>query len=208
MEVYPPPQMKFLQLTYLDFRTANILIRLANLDHLSEDELISLVGAPERSEVMTESGEELPSSTPSYLVPALGFLLSDSRYMTDQICIIDFGESIPMASPPTDLGIPEEYLPPEVLIEGGSAIGVGSDLWALGCTLFEIRRQMPLFYMINEKDELLAERVYFLGGKLPGRLWGKWEGRADFFEENGKRIEVEGVNREAYTLRTVLNHKL
>lgn len=124
----------------------------------------------------------------------------------EQICIIDFGESFQSSSPPADIGIPEEYLAPEVIIEGGPSIGPACDLWALGCTLFEIRRQKPLFYMINDRDELLAEMVGFFG-KLPERWWGEWEARADFFDENGKRIGY-GKEYEVYTLDMALNHKI
>jgi serine/threonine-protein kinase SRPK3 len=144
-----------------DFRPANILVKLANLDHLSEYEIVSLLGQPQQSEVMTETEETPPPLALKYLVAPADFSRLGNEYLTDDIARIDFGESYPMSSPPADLGIPEEYLPPEVLIEGGAAIGVGSDLWALGCTLFEIRRQMALFYIINKKDELLAEMVYF-----------------------------------------------
>jgi serine/threonine protein kinase len=66
-----------------------------------------------------------------------------------------------MSSPPVELGIPDDYLPPEVMKDEQS-IRVACDLWALGCTLFEIRRQMQLFYMINGKDELLTEMTSFL----------------------------------------------
>jgi hypothetical protein len=42
----------------------------------------------------------------------------------EQICIIDFGESFQSSSPPADIGIPEEYLAPEVIIEGGASVGL------------------------------------------------------------------------------------
>ncbi|KAH8645382.1 kinase-like domain-containing protein [Tricladium varicosporioides] len=178
--------LKFLHqngLCHGDFRPANILLRLANLDHLSEDEVLSLLGQPEESEVLTESGENLPLSAPRYLVPSTNLLSLGAKYLIEQICIIDFGESFQSSSPPADIGIPEEYLAPEVLIEGGASIGPACDLWALGCTLFEIRRQIPLFYMIPDRDELLAEMVGFFG-KLPELWWGQWEARANFFDEN------------------------
>lgn len=124
----------------------------------------------------------------------------------EQICIIDFGELFQSSSPPANIGIPEEYLAPEVIIEGGASIGLACDLWALGCTLFEIRRQKPLFYMINDRDELLAEMVGFFG-KLPERWWREWEARAGFFDENGKRIG-SGGEYEVYTLDIALNHKI
>jgi serine/threonine protein kinase len=130
-----------------------------------------------------------------------------TEYLTEHICIIDFGESFQTSSPPVNIGIPEDYLAPEVILEGGASIGIACDLWALGCTLFEIRRQMPLFYMVDDRDELLEEMVEFFG-KLPERWWGMWEARADFFDENGKRIGVGQEDEEVHTLETALSSKL
>ncbi|KAI1347920.1 kinase-like protein [Xylaria sp. FL0043] len=187
-----------------DFRPSNILVKLANLDQLPEDKLISLLGEPQKAYVRTESGEDLPASSPQYLtIPADTSRLGD-EYLTDQICIIDFGESFPISSPPEDLGMPENYLPPEVLLEDQeNAIGPACDLWALGCTLFEIRQQIPLFYMIYDKDELLAEMVRFFG-KLPEPWWDKWEAREDFFDNQGKWIRYR-YSEEEWSLDVALS---
>ncbi|POS72633.1 CMGC protein kinase [Diaporthe helianthi] len=179
--------MKFLHennLCHGDFRPSNILVKLTSLDKLSEDELLLLIGTPVKTSVRTESGKELPTSSPRYLtIPADLSKLSD-KYLTDQICIIDLGETFSISAPPEDLGIPENYLPPEVLLEQENAISPACDLWALCCTLFEIREQFALFYMIFDKDELLAEMVRFFG-KPPKELWDTWEARGYFFDDQG-----------------------
>ncbi|KAF4470836.1 cmgc kinase [Fusarium albosuccineum] len=173
------------QVCHGDFRPANILIKLASLDHLSEEDIFSLLGQPTQNRVRTESGEDLPASSPKYIVEQVDMYRLGTEYLTDQICVIDFGESFSFSSPPEDLGIPENYLPPEVLLEEQDVIGPACDLWALGCTLFEIRQQLPLFYTIYDKDELIAESVRFFG-KLPKDKWEKWEARGDWFDEEGK----------------------
>ncbi|KAK7433291.1 hypothetical protein QQZ08_000229 [Neonectria magnoliae] len=150
----------------VNFRPSNILVKIANLDHLSEDELLALIGQPEKIPVRSVSRENFPAFSPRYLVLPADMSCLGTEYLTDQICVIDFGESFPISSPPDDLGIPENYLPPEVLLEEANAIGPACDLWALGCTLFEIRQQIPLFYMIFDDQELVAEMVRFFG-KLP-----------------------------------------
>jgi serine/threonine protein kinase len=160
------------------------------MDHLSEHELLSQIGQPAQITVKTESGEEIPSSCPKYLVQPADITRLGNELLTDEICIIDFGESYKFSSPPEDLGIPENYLPPEVLLELPGAIGPACDLWALGCTLFEIREQLPLFYMIYDKDELLSEMVRFFG-KLPDDWWAKWEAREDYFDHDGKWLREE-----------------
>lgn len=159
------------------------MVNIGNVDHLSEEQLLSLLGEPMLLDVFSDDGEDLPSSAPQYLVDPTSLLLLGPEYLTDQICVIDFGESFRMQSPPADLGIPENYLPPEVLIEGDSATSAFCDLWALGCTLFEIRRQIPLFYMISG-DELIVDMVGFFG-KLPETWWEKWEARPKSFNEDG-----------------------
>ncbi|KAF5683484.1 CMGC kinase [Fusarium circinatum] len=173
-----------------DFRPSNILVKLCNLDHLSEDELFSLLGHPEEIQVQMESGEDLPASSPRYLVPPADISGLGNEFLTEEICVIDFGESFKFSSPPEDLGIPENYLPPEILLEESDVIGPACDLWALGCTLFEIREQLPLFYMIYDKDELLAEMVRFFG-KLPEDWWMSWEAREEYFDVDGKWLRDE-----------------
>lgn len=158
---------------------------MGNLDHLSEDQLLSRLGQPKEVPVKTESGEELPASNPRYLVPPADTTLLGNEFLLEEICVIDFGESFKFSSPPEDLGTPENYLSPEVLLECPEAIGPACDLWALGYTLFEIRQQIPLFYMIYDQDELVAEMVRFFG-KLPEPWWGKWEAREEYFDADGK----------------------
>ncbi|KAJ4411618.1 hypothetical protein N0V82_008987 [Gnomoniopsis sp. IMI 355080] len=186
-----------------DFRPSNILVKLAKLNQLPEDKLLALLGQPDKAHVRTVSGEDPPASSPRYLtIPADISRLGD-EYLTDRICVIDFGESFPISAPPESIGIPENYLPPEVLLEQDNAIGLGSDLWALGCTLFEIREQLPLFYMIFDKDELLAEMVRFFG-KPPQAWWEKWEARKDFFDDKGTYIR-DGEDREEWSLEVALS---
>lgn len=129
----------------------------------------------------------------------------DAKYLTDDVCVIDFGESYFFSSPPEDLGMPEHYLPPEVLMDEDGAIGPACDIWALGCTLFEIRQQIPLFYMLPDTDELLTDMVR-LFGKLPATWWDKWEGRSKFFDEQGKYIRYGyHTEQQQFTLDICLN---
>lgn len=235
------------------------MVKLTSLNHLSEEDLLSLFDEPKLIEVVTESGDDLPVSSPRYLTPAVDLSRLGAEYLTDQICVIDFGESFRISDPPEVSCIPETYLSPEVLLqllrdekngygdddvdeymdddngydhdnndndgeedtrknkndegededdnrddnmdngmddddtekddkkEERVAIGPACDLWALGCTLFEIRQQIALFHMIYDPDELVAEMVRFFG-QLPPPWWDTWERRAEYFDEQGKWI--------------------
>lgn len=187
----------------IDFRPSNILVKLASLNHLPEHELLSLLGEPLKAYVRTESGEDLPASSPRYLTAPADISRLGDTYISDQICVIDFGESFQISSPPADLGTPEDYLPPEVLLECDNAIGLGSDLWALGCTLFAIRTQQRLFYMIGELDELLEEMVRFFG-KPSQPWWDKWEGRKEYFDDEGTWFR-DGEDEEEWSLEVALS---
>ena len=200
------PDPPYRSVTYIgptlppDFRPSNILVKLNDLGQLPEEELLSILGEPEKAHVRTESGDDPPVSSPQYLTHAADISNLGDEYLTDQICVIDFGEAYPISSPPEDLGIPENYLPPEMLLDEENAIGPACDLWALGCTLFEIRLQIPLFYMIYDVDELLAEIVRFFG-KLPDGWWDKWDVRDDFFNKQGEWLRDE---EEEWTLEALL----
>lgn len=133
------------------------------------------------------SGEKLPDSAPRYLVETAYFGGLPPEYLTEKIMIIDFSEAYRMSSPPSDLGIPEEYLPPEVIFKSDNSIEVGCDIWALACTLYEIRSQIPLFYMPIDEDDHISEMVCYFG-KLPEPWWSKWEKRGKFFDEDGAHV--------------------
>jgi len=67
-------------------------------------------------------------------------LAKSSGYVSDDIAVIDFGESFLASKAPESTGIPQSYCPPEGFFENAGTFGFGSDLWALGCSIFEIRR--------------------------------------------------------------------
>jgi len=60
------------------------------------------------------------------------------KYINPESCLIDLGQSFEVSQPPNsdDVGIPGPYRSPELILD--KTAGIGSDLWALGCTLFEI----------------------------------------------------------------------
>ncbi|KAL8344184.1 hypothetical protein RB601_004622 [Gaeumannomyces tritici] len=226
------------------FRAANIVIKLKGIDLLSEEDLMSHLGKPKLINVRSKSGS-LPRSQPLYVLEAIGMTHHlGSDFLTDEIHVIDFGESYYFDDPPEFLGMPELYLPPEELLlpdvaegdltspedgdvgkehEAGqendvsqkaaaattkttqasdpppqksqvhmAVKGPACDLWALGCTLFEIRAQEPLLDKTADRDELLEQMVR-LFGKLPEPMWDyQWEGRRKRFDNEGNDLARAG----------------
>ncbi|TVY18369.1 Serine/threonine-protein kinase SRPK, partial [Lachnellula arida] len=172
-----------------DFRPANILARISGLDGLSKHDILQALGQPKTTKVTTRSGENHNEPiAPQYLVYPISWddvelsALGES-FITDKACVIDFGESFDISEPPQDIGIPQIYCSPEYTVD--KVVGVGSDIWALGCTLFEIRTGRKLFDTFDDdQDEYLCKMVMMLG-KLPETWWSTtWEARKLFFEDN------------------------
>ena len=158
-------------------------MRLTGFDELSEDELIKQLGEPNKEPLLTISGESPAPSGPEYLVEDLSLDRLDARFISNKVSIIDFGESYDMYNPPEDLGVTASFRAPELLFD--NTIGVGCDLWALACTIFEVRTRSPLFQnFMDDDDEVIMQMVPLLG-KLPEPWWSSWKARGQWYEEDG-----------------------
>ena len=136
--------------------------------------MITQLGHPNKEPLLTISGESAGPSGPKYLVQSLNLDGLDTRFISYQVSIIDFGESYDMHSPPRDLGITASFRSPELLFY--NTIGVGCDFWALACTIYEVRTRSPLFdSFMDDDDEIIMQMV--LLGKLPEPWWSSWKAR-------------------------------
>lgn len=167
----------------VDFTPANVALRVSGLDGLSEEQLIDALGKPDITQVKIENTEEVHnlSTAPQYLVHPVNFTKLGADLVTDQACVIDFGESFKTSEPPDDLGTPQPYRSPELVLDRKA--GVASDLWALACTLFEIRTGRKLFGTFDDDPDDLLYVMALLLGKLPEPWWSEWEARKDCFED-------------------------
>ena len=91
------------------------------------------------------------------------FSYVDFEYISEQVLLIDLGEAFPELSPPANgVGTPVSYCSPELILE--SKASRTSDIWALACTIFEIRSGFPLFEsFVGSSTEILEEIVRILG---------------------------------------------
>jgi serine/threonine-protein kinase SRPK3 len=74
----------------------------------------------------------------------------DIQFISRESRLIDFGESFEISQPPDDLGILGPYRSLELILDKKASFG--SDIWALRCSLFEIRTSKKLFSPFDDKD--------------------------------------------------------
>jgi serine/threonine-protein kinase SRPK3 len=115
---------------------------------------------------MTISGSAPGGSAPKYIVEPCSLL--NPQFLPEDILLVDFGCAFPSHDPPSNpdkIGLAMSYSAPEVIFD--SKMSVYSDIWALGCVLFEIRSGGQLFGdWIGTKDDVLRQMVQAFG-KLP-----------------------------------------
>ena len=162
--------------TRIDITPKNVLVQLNGIDTWPTGTIYQQVGSPVRDEVFKSSGQKPDLSAPEYLVEPASFSSVDFEYISEQVLLIDPGEAFPELSPPSNgVGTPVSYCSPELILEGKASRA--SDIWALACTIFEIRSGFPLFEsFVGSSTEILEEMVRILG--MPPEpshsLWEKY----------------------------------
>lgn len=169
-------------IVFTDFTPSNVLYQLTNLDSWTDEEVYERLGQPYKNAVHTLSGKDPEPSAPTYVVEPISDI--QAQYVTESILIIDFGQSFFLDSPPSDgVGTPWSYRAPEAIFDLKAS--VHSDVWALACTIFEIRSGEALFEVFfSDRDDASLQIVQILG-KLPERWWNAWDRRLTYFEEDG-----------------------
>jgi len=147
----------------VDITPKNVLLQLKGVDTWHTETIYQQVGHPVRDGVFKTSGEKPDLSAPEYLVEPASFSCIDFEYISEQVLLIDLGEAFLELSPPCNgVGTPVSYCSPELILE--SKASRASDIWALACTIFEIRSGFPLFEsFVGSSTEILEEIVRILG---------------------------------------------
>ncbi|KAJ5188447.1 hypothetical protein N7491_004772 [Penicillium cf. griseofulvum] len=180
-----------------DLHYGNVLLRLPyNLDQLTIEELYQKYGEPQAEAIRRFDGKPLPLTIPSHaVIPIWLGEASDKLSLPEaKILLGDFGEAFsPAKQQNYESHTPLINRPPEVRFEPHKSISFPSDVWSLGCAVWNIIAQSPLFdqYIISG-DDLTCEQVEALG-ILPPEWWCQWEGRHGRFTEDGKPM-----NRKSY----------
>jgi serine/threonine protein kinase len=78
--------------------------------------------------------------------------------------------------------------PPEAFFEPATPLAFVSDIWSLGCVIFELLAHRSLIDgFLASQDEITAQQVE-MQGPLPPEWWRKWEKRPKWYDEAGKPL--------------------
>lgn len=111
------------------------------------------------------------------------FTLSDAHPL-----LSDFGEAFAPASE-TRLGqdchTPPAFRAPEAKFEPQTPLAYPSDIWSLATAIWEIVGMKAIFSTdFVPEDEIVSQHIDVLG-PMPSEWWRRWEGRPQFFDEDG-----------------------
>jgi serine/threonine-protein kinase SRPK3 len=183
-----------------DLHSNNILFKLPGPDQWSEDDLYSRIGEPKKVPVKRLDNGVCGPEVPTYCVPPAMIFVSCEDVVQPHIIISDFGESFTTPdqkseSDPPQLKTPVTLLPPEAFFH--ERLGPAVDVWTLGCTVYEILGERPLFEgFMPDEDDITAEMVSTLG-MLPDQWWAAWPKRGDFFtEDRAWKLQTDRVRTQ------------
>jgi serine/threonine-protein kinase SRPK3 len=177
-----------------DLRPDGIAFKVTGLDELDEEQLMQLLGKPRKLRAITLDGI-VPESHPEYLVIPADLSALKQEHLLPSICITNFDKVFHTQSPPDGLDSDIRYVPPEYIFKSmteeepgmRNPMGTASDLWALGITLFEIRKQ-DAWSTCESMDSLLEEIISRLG-PLPEHMQSIWQEWIENIEEEEKPVE-------------------
>ncbi|KAF7559806.1 hypothetical protein G7046_g4352 [Stylonectria norvegica] len=178
-----------------DLHLGNFLFKLPDrIERLTAEGLYKEFDEPELVPLTRLDGASLGDGVPSHaVVPIwLGDKSEDLVVSDASILLSDFGESYhPLIESRTHSNIPLGSRPPEAFFPSpDEPFGFGTDIWSLGCLIWEVLGQRPIYdSWVASDDEVLDDQVDLLG-KLPQRWWQRWENRAEFWAEQGDDIEL------------------
>ncbi|KAI0152124.1 kinase-like domain-containing protein [Hypoxylon sp. NC0597] len=150
-----------------DLRPSNILMQLNKYSvmELTDHQLNRYLGRRQYEPLETLSGKDPKPHGPEYLVLPVSLNKLERRCRTGKIAIVDFGDSFHCSNSPTLSRWHRQYAAPELLFTEALR-GLPQDIWALACTIYEIKLQAQLFSEYEDYTSLIRQmEVWF--GPLP-----------------------------------------
>lgn len=172
-----------------DFRPSNLLFVGKDISQWPEEDIKHRLGDVVDEAMLYPDGEPVKEpGIPKTVIRPTDYAALIPDYLEKSVYLVDLGETFHINTPPAKgLGTPASYCSPECHFD--LAATTQTDIWALACTIFEIRAGYPLFqvFMGDYEDEV-AQQVVTALGKMPDRWWSKWSLRDAFFDEDGKPV--------------------
>ncbi|KAH7014591.1 kinase-like domain-containing protein [Microdochium trichocladiopsis] len=162
-----------------DLHVGNLMIgmdssRNPSIDSLSTDQIYEQFGAP-KPELFPGGGG---GSQPTHMYPFiwLGKGAKDWTTKETRLVIADLGTSfLPSKHIRTWSGTPLGVRPPELhFLSAGTPLGLPSDIWTLGCTLFHILSSCSLMGSYFWRPSNMIDVAMHMLGPLPQAWWDRW----------------------------------
>ncbi|KAL9949388.1 hypothetical protein ACHAQF_005336 [Verticillium nonalfalfae] len=179
----------------MNIHLGNLLLQLPGeeIDKLTVKELYEKYGDPEAEPVVRADKQPITSlSVPAYVYTpawfgkyAEEFSLSEAKLM-----LADFGTAFsPAHETRLQSFTPRKTRPPEPRFDPTTPLSYASDIWSLGCIIWEILGVRPfLDIFLPELDDVMANQIDALG-PLPDEWWDAWDGKWKRFIANGQPTE-------------------
>ncbi|KAI6410375.1 hypothetical protein MCOR23_000537 [Pyricularia oryzae] len=181
-----------------DLHLGNILLKLPeSLDRMPINKLYEQYGEPNREPVVRLDDPTAPKDPgiPSYVVPPvwLGVSSDDVTPEIAKLLLTDFGVAFrPDEASRFKSNAPITIRPPEAFFEPTKPLTFGSDIWSLGCVIFELFAHRTLIdgYFLPTQDYITAQQVQ-LQGPMPPEWWRAWDERPEWYDEAGRSLSPE-----------------
>lgn len=154
-----------------DCHTQNVVFKLQGIEAWTEDDIYNIFGRPRCQYIEENCLCQACMKSPNYIVQPIDMSRIDSKYISDDIVLIDYGFSFRLDNSPSWIGTITNYLAPEIVFE--CQVSKASDIWALGCVIYELFTGLPLFEHDKAVHKVLAQMVPILG-LFPSKWW-RWD---------------------------------
>lgn len=162
----------------------------STLNNLSIDQFYEEFGEPEPEPVVRIDGKPIPphSGVPSHAVPPVWLGKQVEEFTLEEVglLLVDFGVAFcPREEDRYESYTPIIIQPPEAMFEPTTPLSFPSDIWSLGCVIFELLAHRHLIDAnVAFRDDVISQYVE-LQGMMPPEWWAKWEARFEWFDEAG-----------------------
>ncbi|KAL8718559.1 MAG: hypothetical protein Q9225_004318, partial [Loekoesia sp. 1 TL-2023] len=177
-----------------DLHTRNMASVLPNFDSYTTEQVYATFGKPKTQPILRCDLQPVGAEAPPYTVrPLIPWRILRREKSAEHIKIIDFGNAFwSRNSDRQELCTPLAFHPPESFF--GEPVGPPADIWAYGCTVFDVFCKEHLFEGEGASSDTIKVEMVEALGMLPPQWWEKWPGRVYWFSDDGtpRPVDVDG----------------